>query len=158
MTGVQTCALPIYIHWGKKGQSMESYLRVHLTVSGALALVSLWGCAPPALVFSAVRGQPSEQVTSDTRVCQQLGEQPVYDQFVLPAYRNIEPRSLRVQINCMTGIGYMAFMTRGQTMDQFKADMQVCVPTATKEKKAFSNDDIKGIAECMRGRGYDVAT
>jgi hypothetical protein len=144
---------------------MRSYLQVRLVVSGVLGLVSLWGCAATgtgaqALVFTHVRGQIPEQVDADTRACQQMGEQapPAYDQFVRPAYRNIEPRSLRVQINCMTGLGYMAFMTRGQTMDQFKADMQVCVPTAVKGKKVLSADDINSIAECMGGRGYSVAT
>jgi len=143
---------------------MKSYLRVRLVVSGVLALVLLWGCAaiglgPRALVFSPVRGQVPEQVDADTRACQQMAEQApaAYDQFIRPPYRNIEPRSLRVQINCMTGLGYMAFMTHGQTMDQFRAGMQVCVPTTLKAKKTLSDDDINGIADCMLGRGYSVA-
>ena len=139
---------------------MMSYIRVRLV---AFALVFLWGCAaigtgPRALVFTQVRGQSSEQMTADTGSCQRMAEQaPAYDQFVRPAYRNIEPQSLRVQINCMTLLGYMVFMTRG-TSDQFKADMQVCATTEMKVKKALSGDDIKSIADCMLGRGYSVAT
>jgi len=150
---------------GKGEQSMRPYLQVRLLVAGVIGLVCLWGCAtigagPRALVFTQVRGQIMEQVTADTRACQQMGEQapPDFDQYVRPAYRNLEPRSLRVQINCMTGLGYIAFMTHGQTMDQFRVDMQVCVPTAIKGKKVLSADDIHGIAECMAGRGYFVAT
>jgi len=152
------------IYRGKGEQSMKSYLRVRLVVSGVLALVLLCGCAAKgtgsqALVFSGVRGQIREQVAADTRACQQMAEQApaAYDQFIRPAYRNIEPRSLRVQINCMTGLGYLAFMTHGQTMDQFKAEMQVCVPTALKGKKTLSDDDMNVIADCMLGRGYSVA-
>ncbi|MSQ60263.1 MAG: hypothetical protein EXR36_11640 [Betaproteobacteria bacterium] len=138
---------------------MKSHLQGRLVVSGVLALVFLWGCAAQALVFSAARGQVPEQVNADTRSCQQMAEQApaAYDQFVRPPFRNIEPRSRRVQINCMTGLGYLAFMTHGQTMDQFKAEMQVCVPTVLRAKKSLSDDDLNGIADCMAGRGYSVA-
>lgn len=144
---------------------MKAYLRLRFVVPGVLALVFLWGCAamgtgPRALVFTQVRGQIPEQVDADTRACQQMGEQApaFYDQYVHPAYRKIEPQSLRVQINCMTQLGYMAFMTPpGTTQDQFKADMQVCVPTEMKAKKALSGGDIKSVADCMMGRKYFVA-
>ena len=145
---------------------MKPYLRARLVLAGILALLFLWGCAAVgtgsrALVFTQVRGQSSEQMTLDTRACHQMGEQapPAYDELVRPAYRNIEPRSLRIQINCMTGLGYMALMTpSGKTMDQFNADWQACVPAVTKAKKIPSGDEIVSIADCMVGRGYSVAT
>jgi len=58
------------------------------------------------------------------------------------------------------GIEYMVFLTNGQTKDQFEADMRTCAPAAMKEKakQGLSDDDVKGVAVCMHGRGYSVAT
>ena len=47
-----------------------------------------------------------------------------------------------------------------KTKDQFEADMRTCAPAAMKEKakQGLSDDDVKGVAVCMHGRGYSVAT
>ena len=109
---------------------------------------------PLIMAFFPMYGQPKDQIEIDIRACQQQAQQAsVYDPFVLPVHRNIEPQSLRVEVSCRTKIGYIMFLTYGQTLDQLEADRQACLTAA----KTPSGYDVERIVGCMLGRGYFVA-
>ncbi len=136
-------------------------LRSDLRLVRMFGLVFLCGCAasgPLTMAFYPMYGQPREQIELDIRACQQQARQAsVYDPFVLPAHRNIQPQPLRVDVSCRTKLGYIIFLSHGRTPDQLEADRQVCVPAAMRAKNRLSDDDLKSIVDCMLGRGYFVA-